>query len=169
MEFNMKNFDSKMKQAGISLLEVLLSLAIISIILVMAMQYFTTASNNQKLNMVRTFIGADMAAIQGFGVNNNGFKDEDGANVSWKKLVDSGYLSKDTKSLNCTTDSCNQVTPWGENVALDINGSVVSLQVPLPDPIFCTNLQQSYGSKIVDCTSKEGNAIVYINGYTAST
>jgi prepilin-type N-terminal cleavage/methylation domain-containing protein len=63
----MKRFGGQLKQAGISLLEVLLSLAIISIILVMAMQYFTTAGNNQKLNMVRTFIGADMAAIQGYG------------------------------------------------------------------------------------------------------
>ncbi len=59
----MKKFAGQLRQAGISLLEVLLSLAIISIILVMAMQYFTTAGNNQKLNMVRTFIGADMAAI----------------------------------------------------------------------------------------------------------
>ncbi len=68
----MKKFTNQLKQAGISLLEVLLSLAIISIILVMAMQYFTTAGNNQKLNMVRTFIGADMAAIQGYGINNAG-------------------------------------------------------------------------------------------------
>jgi len=162
----MKTYGSRLKQAGISLLEVLLSLAIISIILVMAMQYFTTASNNQKLNMVRTFIGADMAAIQGYGVNNNGF-----TSMSWQTLVDNGYLSKDTKSLSCDNAgaSCQQVTPWGDDVDLNIANSVITLTFPLPDAVLCTNLQQSYGSTVVNCGSDGKAATVYVNGYTSQS
>lgn len=163
----MKTLNSSLKQSGISLLEVLLSLAIISIILVMAMQYFTTASNNQKLNMVRTFVGADMAAIQGFGVNNDGFKDSSGAVVNWQTLVNSGYLNQDTKSINCGTQGgCEQVTPWGDAVSLDVAGNVVSLGIPLPDAKFCKSLQESYGSTIVSCN--DTGATIYINGYTPS-
>lgn len=156
----------RLKQAGISLLEVLLSLAIISIILVMAMQYFTTASNNQKLNMVRTFIGADMAAIQGYSINNNGF-----TGLSWDTLVSNGYLSKDTKSLDCTTgDSCQQKTPWGDNVDLNIGAApIITLTFGLPDATLCTNLQQSYGTTVVDCGDDGRSVKVYVNGYTSTT
>ena len=164
----MKTFRTPFKQAGISLLEVLLSLAIIAIILVMAMQYFSTASNNQKLNMVRTFIGADMAAIQGFGVNNNGFTN-DGAAVTWADLVNGGYLSKDTKSLACGSDStCQQVTPWGEDVSLNVTGNEVTLTFNLPDTTLCTNLQQSYGTNVVDCGGDGQTVTVYVNGSSSA-
>ena len=84
----MKTFNGKVKQAGISLLEVLLSLAIIAIILVMAVQYFTTASTNQKLNMVRTAIGVDMSAVESYAINNPSF-----STLSWDVLVNGGYIS----------------------------------------------------------------------------
>jgi|GEM_PF-1645352 len=164
----MKTFKHSLKQAGISLLEVLLSLAIISIILVMAVQYFTTASNNQKLNMIRTFIGADMAALQGFGINNSGFTTDGTASVTWTDLVNDGYLSKDTKSLVCGDGGCQQKTPWGDNVNLVVAGSMVSLTFDVPDGSFCTNLQQSYGVNTVNCGGSAGTGVtVYVNGYTA--
>lgn len=163
----MKKFSNQLKQAGISLLEVLLSLAIISIILVMAMQYFTTAGNNQKLNMVRTFIGADMAAIQGYGINNNGY-----TGLTWSSLVTGGYLSQDTKSLNCSADGadCNQVTPWGESVALNApaaGDSLVTLTIPLPSDALCQNLVQSYGAQTVSCQAS--TATVNVSTGTSST
>lgn len=158
----MKTFSKQLKQAGISLLEVLLSLAIIAIILVMAMQYFSTASNNQKLNMVRTFIGADMAAIQGYGINNNGF-----TNLSWSELVQKGYLSVDTKSLACTgsgsTASCQQKTPWGDNVDIKgMSGSYITLDFALPTNM-CTVLLESYGPTVVTCGT-DGKATVVVSG-----
>lgn len=168
----MKTFGKQLKQTGISLLEVLLSLAIIAIILVMAMQYFTTASNNQKLNMVRTFIGADMAAIQGFGVNNNGFTTDGATAVTWPDLVAGGYLSKDTKSLACANDdtsTCQQKTPWGDNVNLNIDGTTVTLTFPLPDTALCNNLAQSYGPGTVQCGQDGSSVTVYVNGYTSTT
>ena len=163
----MKRFGGQLKQAGISLLEVLLSLAIISIILVMAMQYFTTAGNNQKLNMVRTFIGADMAAIQGYGINNNGY-----TGIGWTALVSNGYLSQDTKSLNCDSNgtACNQVTPWGDDVTLNApaaGDTLVTLTIPLPSDALCQNLVQSYGAQTVSCDA--GTATVNVSTGTSAT
>ncbi len=158
----MKKFSKQLKQAGISLLEVLLSLAIIAIILVMAMQYFTTASNTQKLNMVRTFIGADMAAIQGYGINNNGF-----TSLDWPELVSKGYLSRDTKSLACTTEdssSCGQKTPWGKDVDIGIDGTTVTLKIPLPSQNLCKSLLESYGPQVVSCDGASGDATVTVSG-----
>lgn len=167
---SMKTLGKQLKQTGISLLEVLLSLAIIAIILVMAMQYFSTASNNQRLNMVRTFIGADMAAIQGFGVNNNGFTTDGTTAMTWSDLVNYGYLSKDTKSLACDeSNSCKQMTPWGDEVLLGVDGNSVTLTVPLPDNTLCNNLVQSYGSNVVQCGKDGSTATVYVNGYATTT
>lgn len=163
----MKKFSKQLKQAGISLLEVLLSLAIIAIILVMAMQYFTTASNTQKLNMVRTFIGADMAAIQGYGINNNGF-----ASLDWPTLVGKGYLSRDTKSLDCSSSdssSCGQKTPWGGDVDIEINGTTVTLSIPLPSSNLCKSLLESYGPQVVTCDDASGKASVTVSGAAEAT
>ncbi len=163
----MKKFSRQLKQAGISLLEVLLSLAIIAIILVMAMQYFTTASNTQKLNMVRTFIGADMAAIQGYGINNNGF-----GTLDWPELVMKGYLSRDTKSLDCSSSdssSCGQKTPWGEDVDINVNGTTVTLSIPLPSSNLCKSLLESYGPQVVNCDDASGKATVTVSGTAEAT
>jgi type II secretory pathway pseudopilin PulG len=156
----MKKLTGQLKQAGISLLEVLLSLAIISIILVMAMQYFTTAGNNQKLNMVRTFVGADMAAIQSYGINNSG----DYTGLDWQPLIDGGYLTNDTKNLNCSGDTCVQVTPWGKNVTIGgQQAGTPTLTIPLPSSALCQNLIQSYGAQFVTCTDAN-EATITVNG-----
>lgn len=155
----MKTLKLQLKQAGISLLEVLLSLAIIAIILVMAMQYFTTATNNQKLNMVRTFIGADVAAFQSYSLNNSGYGTANA--LTWDALVGNGYLSTDTKNITCTTagtgtakpSGCKQITPWNGDVTLTNTTTSATLAIPLPNATFCGNLQQSYGGGVtVDCT-----------------
>ena len=161
----MKTFNGKVKQAGISLLEVLLSLAIIAIILVMAVQYFTTASINQKLNMVRTAIGVDMSAVESYAINNPSF-----SSLSWDTLVNGGYISQDPKNISCNSGSqkgCTQVTPWGKNItiaaATGTNG-LGFITIPLPSKSLCANLQDSYGTKVVDCTTAAGSAMVYLNG-----
>jgi type II secretory pathway pseudopilin PulG len=166
----MKTFNGQLKQAGISLLEVLLSLAIIAIILVMSVQYFTTASLNQKMNMVRTLIGVDMSAVESYAINNPAF-----SSLSWDALVDGGYISKDPKNINCgsgTQKGCSQVTPWGKNITISAASGTSGLGVitiPLPTATeSCTNLQQSYGNKVVDCTTAY-SAMVYLNGNIPST
>ncbi|MBS0349620.1 MAG: prepilin-type N-terminal cleavage/methylation domain-containing protein [Proteobacteria bacterium] len=156
----MKTLTGQLKQAGISLLEVLLSLAIISIVLVMAVQWFGKARSDQQLNIVRTFIGADMAAIQAYGINNNG----DYTGLDWKPLVDNGYLTTDTKNLNCTDGGCTQVTPWGKDVTIGGQQTAQpTLSIPLPNSNLCQNLVQSYGAKYVACDDA-GTATITING-----
>lgn len=160
----MKTLSKQLKQAGISLLEVLLSLGIIAIILSFAVQYFVLSSNHQKLNIVRNFVGSDMAAIQSYGINNSGF-----GNLNWDALYSGGYLSAN-KGFSCESDgsSCSQVTPWGSNVSLVLEGSNVIITVPLPSTALCNNFQQSYGNDIVDC-SNTPIAKVYVNGITSAT
>lgn len=148
----MRTFCGKLRQTGISLLEVLLALAIISIIYVMSMQYFTTASSQEKLNIVRTFIGADMAAVQSYGINNPTYPD-----LTWKTLVENGYLNDDPKNIDCSS-GCVQKTPWGDDVSIGVDGGTGTsspktpyIQIPFPDSTYCKNLQDSYGANMVDC------------------
>jgi prepilin-type N-terminal cleavage/methylation domain-containing protein len=157
----MKKLSGGLKQAGISLLEVLLALAIIAIIYVMSMQYFTTATYQQKLNMIRTLIGADMAAVQSYGINNPTYK-----NLSWYTLVTNGYINEDPKNIDCSGGSCMQKTPWGSDITLNsvsgTSGEMPYLSIPLPDPAYCNNLVDSYGAQIVQC-DQSGVATVYLN------
>ena len=161
----MKTMSRWVKQIGISLLEVLLSLAIIAIILVMAMQYFSTASDNQKLNMVRAFLGADSAAIQSYGINNNGYTD-----LSWDTLVDKGYLSASIKNLDCTGESCMQKTPWGGDVTIGQQsttaGDAVTLSFVVPNEKLCQNLADTYGSDVLVCATN--SVTFYASGAPSS-
>ncbi len=157
----MKNFCGRLKQTGISLLEVLLALAIIAIIYVASMQYFTTASYHEKLNLIRSFIGADMAAVQSYGINNPTYQD-----LSWDTLVNNGYINKDPKNIDCTQGACVQKTPWGADVTIGTvsgaSGEMPYLNIPLPDTSYCNNLKDSYGTHIVQCGT-DGTATVYLN------
>ena len=55
MKLSSINF--KKQQRGISLLEVMLSLAIIAIVLSMAVRYFNIVSNNSKVNQTIQYVG----------------------------------------------------------------------------------------------------------------
>ena len=79
-------------------------------------------------------------------------------------------LVQDPKNISCNSGSqkgCSQITPWGKNITIGTasgtNGLGV-ITVPLPSAALCTNLQESYGTKVVDCTTSQGSAIVYLNG-----
>lgn len=161
----MKKMKGQFKQAGISLLEVLLSLAIIAIILVMAIQYFSYATDSQKLNIIRNIVGADMSAVQSYGINNS----SDFSDVSVQKLVENGYLSKSTKNISCDSGgTCKQTSPWGDDMT--ITGSSGSGNVTLAFPLaqeLCNNLKDSYGASQVDCSNAA--ATVYLNGSMSTT
>lgn len=162
----MKYLGNLSKQVGISLLEVLLSLAIIAIILVMVTQYSMTATTNQKLNMVRTLIGADVSAIQSYGFNNVGF-----TNISVSNLVNSGYLSSDPKNITCSGTNCTQYTPWGDAVTLNGTTSQATLGIPLPgSSALCKNLAESYNNKsgIQFVTCGSGKATITVNNTTGA-
>lgn len=163
----MKKLSNLSKQVGLSLLEVLLSLSILSIILVMVSQYALTATQNQKMNMVRTLIGADISAIHSYGFNNTGF-----ANVTVSNLVSFGYLSSDSKNITCTGNTCIQYTPWGGQINLSGTTNQATLTIPLPgNSALCKNLQESYnnkntGGQMVNCSS--GQAIVTVSNTTGA-
>jgi hypothetical protein len=86
--------------------------------------------------------------------------------------LSNGYLSQDTKSLNCKADGtgCNQVTPWGDDVDLNAPGAgetLVTLTIPLPSDALCQNLVQSYGAQTVSCDA--GTATVNVSTGTAAS
>jgi prepilin-type N-terminal cleavage/methylation domain-containing protein len=166
-----KNMQIKtLKQAGNSLLEILLVLAIIAILLSLAVQYSSSANNNQKMNMVRTLVGVDLSALQSFGINNNGFK-PDNTTLSFTTLVNDGYLSTDPKNVTCTgTTSCKQLTPWSQEVTVAATSNdQATITIPLPSDSFCINLQQGYGANMVDCSTTKGSAIIKVNTTSNST
>ena len=92
------------KQRGISLLEVMLSLAIIAIILVMATRYFGIASRSSKLNTATSMVNEIRQGVEQYH-NNQGIYP-----VSLTDLKNSGFITQQTATGE---------TPWANtNITL---------------------------------------------------
>ncbi len=153
------------KQAGISLLEVLLSLGIIAITLVMVLQYFGSATSTQKLNTVRNIIGVDVSAIQLWGSQHGTFSDLD----SMDTLIQKGYISSNTKNVSCDnkSTSCRQLTPWQQEVSVSQGGgnsSQIILNIPLPTTNLCNAIQESFNDMVPNgATCSDNNAKIAVD------
>jgi prepilin-type N-terminal cleavage/methylation domain-containing protein len=98
-------FKSYLKQRGISLLEVMLSLAIIAIILVMATRYFGLASSTQKLNTATGLVTEIQGGTEQYYSSRGNYPG------SLTDLANAGFIRQDTAS---------GLTPWsGTNITLD--------------------------------------------------
>jgi hypothetical protein len=108
----MKKIDlTLLKQCGIGLLELMLSLSIIAILLIMATRYYLVTSYSQRL----TQISEEISQIQGAAYSWKGSKSSyDGLDNS--ALIDSGLVTD--KSI---------VTPWGS--AITVKGSASGVKV----------------------------------------
>ena len=75
------------KQRGIGLLELMLSLAIISVLLVMATRYYRTTKQNQQVNDAIAQVQAMVAASENWVIGRNDF-----TGISLANLIASGNL-----------------------------------------------------------------------------
>ncbi len=102
------------KTRGIGLLELMLSLAIIAILLVMAIRYYQSASNSQKVTQALDMFNAVKSGAKNY------FTTTHSVNVSMSSLVSGGYLPSSYLDKGSTTSSAH-VSPWG--TAFTITGS----------------------------------------------
>ncbi|MCH9644370.1 MAG: prepilin-type N-terminal cleavage/methylation domain-containing protein [Gammaproteobacteria bacterium] len=129
----------KRHQAGISLLEVLLSLSIIAIILVMATRYFFVASNNDRINSVRQQVGAIVAAIHSWKDQNPQYN----SNLSVSSLYQDGFLAK-SSSLVISGTQASLYNPWGQQISISSGTESATIQLALPKLSDCKALQNSF-------------------------
>lgn len=140
---------SQIKQLGISLLEVLLSLSIIAIILVMATRYFFVATTNNKVNTSISQVGGLVAALhnwKGIKASFNG--------VSIQELYNSGQLEgfpglDDSSGTNVTVNDL-----WGNPYTVTpTSGNKVTISVTLPNTGNCQALANAYINAVCNGTT----------------
>lgn len=92
---------------GIGLLELLLSLALISILLLSAARYFATANHAQQVNEAVKMLGAITIACDGYQSMKGNYE-----GISVKALTDRDLLPRSFK------DGTN-INPWHGNITID--------------------------------------------------
>lgn len=149
---SMKNRSmTSLKQIGISLLEVLLSLSIIAIILVLATRYFFVATNNNKVNTAISQVGSIVAAAHSWKGVNTSY-----ANLSVQVLYDAGQFENFPGLDDTTATSVALKDLWGDSFAItpaaDNNGKA-TITLTLPDAGNCGALKNAYTGSTCDGTN----------------
>lgn len=127
----------QVRQRGISLLEVLLSLSIIAIILIMATRYFFVASHNDKVNTTVSQIGGLIAAVH----NVKGADAVYPGDIDIKKLIEAGQLTN-FPGFSVTDQKLR--TMWGQDISIKAADGLITVTVPLPDKSTCTAMSRAY-------------------------
>ncbi len=127
------SINQKLKQRGIGLLELMLSLAIISILLVMATRYYKSARQAQQVNDA-------ISLVQGIaGATANWVIGEEGYNklTSISMLVSEGYLPKGSER-----------DPWQGKT--EVLGTSSTVKVTLNDVPYaaCLSLQKKIQNEV---------------------
>lgn len=130
---------NKLKQLGISLLEVLLSLTIIAIILVMATRYFFLATNDNRVNATREEIASVVSAIH----NWKGLNPQYSSSLDISTLWSEGYLA-DSPALVVTGKTARLYDPWGAEIAVTGGTSSATVTVALPNFNNCERLRKTF-------------------------
>lgn len=147
---------SNSKILGISLLEVMLSVIVITAILVASIRYYTLAQENARIaravEMLNNVATASFKWVE--GQNQIGF---DGITIA--KLADSGLLPQIYKTETET------INPWRGKLAADpaANNSVIITLGNVP-PSSCANLKQ----KIINIGGNAGNCGDVTGDFTAT-
>jgi type II secretory pathway pseudopilin PulG len=137
----LKRSSSWLRQRGISLLEVMLSISVIALILVMATRFFYVASNNNKLNTAISQISGLEAAMYSWK----------GASLSYQGVdIESLFAAGElTNFPGSGEEDGKQVlyTPWGSSqyvvAARDEGGAEISA-TDIPN---CEVLQKAFGER----------------------
>lgn len=128
------------KQCGISLLEVMLSLVIISVVLTMAVRYFGIVSGDSQFNQTISVVDEIKQGLAKYAL----FSGQDPLKATLKDLRDGDYISK----------QIDKIDAWGGELKLE-KGTVTLSKVPT---LYCTRLANAFPS--ASCSS---NNTVTIN------
>lgn len=127
------------KQRGIGLLELMLSLAIISVLLVMATRYYKSADQGQKVNnSISLITGIAGAAAQYVNAH------PDTTALTIDTLVDQNYLPANFKGLK---------NPWGGDVQLAVSGGSVTVTFTKVFAATCKILESTLSGAKCDGTT----------------
>ena len=144
------------KQAGISLLEVMLSLSIIAIILVMATRYFFVANNNSNVNKLRGEIATVVSALQDY---RNQHADYSGV-TDMSILIAAGFIDK-TADVTATTYN----NPWTSPILVTGSATSATITTTVPSQSDCNAVASGYsaqqapgGDPTKFCTAGTGSA-----------
>lgn len=158
------------KQAGISLLEVMLSLSIIAIILVMATRYFFVASNNSNVNKLRGQIGTLVSALQEYRNQNADFSGLTTGGMNY--LVTNGFVAK-TGDVSAAPPY-KMTDPWGTEITVapaSGNTGAANIVATLPATpeggAACKAVIAGYASANGTCTGGSSNVLTVIVGTTS--
>lgn len=141
-----RQFFSKAKQLGISLLEVLLSLSIIAIILVMATRYFFVASNNNKVNTAISQVGGLIAAAHNWKGIRTSFAPGN-TSISISTLYTAGQLeSYPGLDIPSGGGAATLSDLWGDPFSIEPtdNDKKAKITVTLPTTGNCKALENAY-------------------------
>jgi prepilin-type N-terminal cleavage/methylation domain-containing protein len=129
----MKSKFLKLKQRGISLLEVMLSLAIIAVVLVMATRYFGIATISSKVNQATSMISEIRQGYARYVMDTN-----DSVGGTLETLAKGGYITKETGA------GAKDGNPWGGAIVMSISlpQTITFEGIPTKD---CTNLANRFG------------------------
>lgn len=116
----------KVKQLGIGLLELMLSLAIIAILLIMATRYYQTTKQSQEVNDAVNTVNSIVAAMTNWMTDNPSSFTGSVVTVKFSDLVKDGYLPS---SLG---DDGSNASPWGTSISdptFSATGAAVNVQI----------------------------------------
>ena len=138
----MKCFKNRLTTDGFSLLELLLSIAIISLIILMATRYFSTVRSNQKVSEGVSMIQGVRSATGSLIASSNPGAGSVAATICANNLVPAAF--------------CNNgklVSPWettaGNNsdVAITTTGYTITI-AGITDSGSCNNLKTTFSSDV---------------------
>lgn len=146
-----KGIVGRIKQRGISLLEVMLSISVIALILVMATRFFYVTSSNNKVNTAISQVAGLEAAMyswKGSDLNYTG--------VSIQALYDAGELAN-FPGVSSETEGAVLYTPWGTSQYVVQAKTEGGAQITAADVPNCAALAKALG----DRASCDENAFTY--------
>lgn len=114
-----KSLTTLVKQAGIGLLELMLSLAIIAVLLVMATRYYESAQLGEQVNNFVGIVQAMRAAAAQYSAGQGNY-----GTLTFQTLVNAGLVPQ-----SLAVNNGNGVGPWGDNLSVTGAGGTLTVQL----------------------------------------